>query len=163
MPALLYSLAMTDGVGRGVDVDSFSDGTEIEPWPQAHPGPNAPVSSYPDPPRVALSRFGYSLEGRYTVPLAGQELTDAVRSAIFNTGRLALVDLDENAAHIANRATVGVGTEAIILRFVPVSPTETRIDGVDRSPVGTINTRPGNLPALLQDIERQIRERNADT
>lgn len=138
--------------------DGRSDGIGIEPWPQAHPGPDAPAAFYPNPPRVALSRFGYALEGRFTVPLTGVELTDAVRHAVFSTGHLALVDLDENSAHIANRAVVGVGLEVIILRFVPVSDTETRIDGVDRSPVGIVNTRPGNLPALLQNIARRINQ-----
>lgn len=149
-------MRVVEGPRGKADVGSFSDGTEIEPWPRAHPSGDAPVRSYPDPPRVALSRLGYALEGRYVVPLAGQELTETVRRAVSSTGRLEVVDLDDEGAHLANRAVAGVGMESIILRFEPVSDGRTRIDGVDRSPFAIINTRPGHLFELFQDIADQL-------
>ena len=90
------------------------------------------------------------------MPLAGQELTETVRRAVSSTGRLEVVDLDDEGAHLANRAVAGVGMESIILRFEPVSDGRTRIDGVDRSPFAIINTRPGHLFELFQDIADQL-------
>lgn len=153
--------AVGEQSGQLPGASQFTGGYEIEPFPAPRPSVDAPARTYPDPPRVALSPHGYRLEGRYTVPLTGEDLQGAVRRAVSKTGRLGMVDIDSTSAHIANRAIAGIGYESIVLRFVPVSDTQTRIDGLDESPVGTVNTRPGNLPALLRNIADEVTTANS--
>jgi hypothetical protein len=146
---------MSAVAGEHHESERFSSGYEIEPFPGAHPGQDAPFATYPARPRVALSRPGLCVQGRYAVPLTGDDLVDVVTRVVHAVDRLAIIELDSTSAHLARTATTAFGAESIILRFVHDSVGHTRIDGVDRS-VGVAGAQSSNLHAVLEGIARAL-------